>query len=98
MVAIPEFKKFLVHCESTLSSYVLDDIVRVSQDATSKCLEEPELNLAEEDGAVSFLKVGRIDNRTFGRRFRYIVGPSSLLIPKKLFTQRRLPRTSSRKY
>jgi len=65
MVAIPEFNKFLVHCESALSSYALDNIVRVSQDATSKCLEEPETELAKDDGAVSFLKVGRINNRTF---------------------------------
>jgi len=43
IVAIPEFNKFIVHCEFELSSYPLDKVVRVSQgDAAYKDLSSLE--------------------------------------------------------
>lgn len=67
MVAIPEFNKFLVLCESTLFSYPLDMVVRVSQgDVTLKNLDDSGERLAREYGNVTLLKAGSFDNRTFG--------------------------------
>jgi hypothetical protein len=67
IVAIPEFDKFLVHCESSLFSYSLDMVVRVSKgEATTKDLDNLFERLAKEDGAVSFLKTHRIAGRTLG--------------------------------
>ncbi|KAI0300935.1 hypothetical protein BC826DRAFT_966584 [Russula brevipes] len=67
MVAIPEFNKFLVHCESALFSYPLDMVVRVSQgDATLKNLDDFGERLAQEYGDVTLLKAGSLDDRTLG--------------------------------
>jgi RHO1 GDP-GTP exchange protein 1/2 len=65
IVAIPEFNKFLVHCESELSSYPLDKVVRVSQGtAEYKDLGDSAENPAKDDGEVLFLKAGSILDRT----------------------------------
>ena len=65
IVAIPEFNKFLVHCESELSSYPLDNVVRVSQGtAEYKDLGDSAENPAKDDGEVLFLKAGSILDRT----------------------------------
>ncbi|KAI9512114.1 CNH domain-containing protein [Russula earlei] len=68
IVAVPEFHKFLVLCESNLLSYPLDLLVRVSQaqgGATSKDLYDEEENLNEAREDVLFFKAGHIANRTF---------------------------------
>jgi len=66
IVAIPAFDKFLVHCESSLFSYSLDMVVRVSKgEATTKDLDNSFERLAKEHGTVSFLKTHRIAGRTF---------------------------------
>ena len=63
-VAIPEFNKFIVHCESELFSYPLDKVIRVCQgDATYKDLFSLKEMLADGHGEVLFLKVGRIVDR-----------------------------------
>jgi hypothetical protein len=65
IVAVPEFNKFLVHCETTLSSYPLDKVIRVSQgDITIKDLGAEEERLDEDHGDVLFLKVGRIASQS----------------------------------
>ena len=69
-MVIPEFKKFLVHCESELSSYPLDKVVRVSQGtAEYKDLGSSAENPAKGDGKVLFVKAVRIDeqNKTVGK-------------------------------
>jgi len=67
-VAIPEFDKFLVHCESALSSYPLDKVIRASRavqsDAAIKDLATSEERLSMDEGRVLFLKVGRLHERT----------------------------------
>lgn len=66
IVAIPEFNKFIVHCELELYSYPLDKAVRVSQgDAAHKDLSSfEEKKFAENHGEILFLKAGRIVDRT----------------------------------
>jgi hypothetical protein len=66
IVSIPEFNKFIVHCESELSSYPLDKVIRVSQgDAAYKDLGSlEERKFADGHGEVLFLKAGRIVDRT----------------------------------
>jgi len=69
IVAVPEFNKFLVHCETTLSSYPLDKIIGVSQGgAAIKDLGASEERLDQDHGDILFLKVGRIVDRTVGKR------------------------------
>ena len=64
-MAIPEFNKFIVHCESELSSYPLDKVIRVSQgDVAYKDLGASEERLAQDHGNILFLKAGRIVDRT----------------------------------
>jgi hypothetical protein len=68
IVAIPEFDKFIVHCELALYSYSLDMVVRASrEEVTTKDLENSAKRLAEDHGAVAFLKTGTIAGRTFGK-------------------------------
>jgi len=69
VVAIPEFNKLIVHCESALFSYSLELAIRVSQgNASSKAdLDNSEEMLAREHGNVLFFKAGRIANRTFSK-------------------------------
>ena len=79
-MAIPEFNKFLVHCESALSSYPLDKVIRASRavqsDAAIKDLGDSEEKLSMEEGHVLFLKVGRLNERTAdpNRTIHRIVG------------------------
>jgi len=67
-VAIPESNKFLVHCESTLSSYPLDKVIRASRavqgDAAIKDLGASEEKLSKDEEHVLFLKAGRIVEKT----------------------------------
>jgi hypothetical protein len=67
-VAIPEFNKFLVHCEMTLSSYPLNKVIRASRavqsDAAIKDLGDSEERLSINGEHVLFLKAGRINQRT----------------------------------
>jgi hypothetical protein len=68
MVAIPDYDKFLVHCESALYSYPLDMIVRVSQgEATPESLFNSEERLARDHRDISFFKAGRLDDRTLSK-------------------------------
>jgi hypothetical protein len=68
IVAIPESNKFLVHCESTLSSYPLDKVIRASRavqgDAAIKDLGASEEKLSKNGEHVLFLKAGRLVERT----------------------------------
>jgi hypothetical protein len=67
-VAIPEFNKFLVHCESTLSSYPLDKVIRASRavdsDAAIKDLGASEEKLSKDEEKVLFLKASRLVEKT----------------------------------
>ncbi len=64
IVAIPEFNKFLVHCESTLSSFPLDKVIRASRavqgDAAIKDLGASEKKLSKDEEKVLFLKAGSL--------------------------------------
>lgn len=98
-MAIPEFNKFLVHCESTLSSYPLDKVIRASRavqgDAAIKDLGASEEKLSQDEEHVLFLKAGRLvertadPNRTIDRIVgKWLVTPSdflTFLIPWKSF-------------
>jgi hypothetical protein len=65
MIAIQEFDIFLVHCESTLYSYPLDMLVRVSQgELALEDLIKSEEKLGQDHGNISFFKAGRVANRT----------------------------------
>lgn len=65
IVAVPEFNKFIVHCDTALFSYPLDLVVRVSQGhATPKILGDSAERLAQKDGSVLFFKAGRVGHRT----------------------------------
>lgn len=68
IVAIPEFNKFLVHCESTLSSYPLDKVIRASRavqgDAAIKDLGDSEEKLSKDGEHVLFLKAGHLVEKT----------------------------------
>jgi hypothetical protein len=61
ILAIPEFNKFLVHCESTLCSYPLDKVIRaVQRDAAIKDLGASGEKLSKDEEHVLFLKAGRL--------------------------------------
>lgn len=65
MVAIQEFDKFLVCCESTLYSYSLDMAVRTSQgELTPESLINSEQKLGQDHGKILFFHAGRLANRT----------------------------------
>ena len=70
-MAIPEYNKFLVHCESTLSSYPLDKVIRASRavqgDAAIKDLGTSEEKLSKDDEQVLFLKAGHLVEKTADR-------------------------------
>jgi hypothetical protein len=68
-VAVPEFNKFIVHCETKLSSFPLDKVIRVSQgdDASEPSLDDSEENLAQGHGNVMFFKAGRLADRTLSK-------------------------------
>lgn len=77
IVAIPEFNKFLVHCEGKLTSYPLDKVVHVSQGtAEYKDLGywAKQFGPAEGDGDVLFLKAGSIVDRTGDQPVNRTVG------------------------
>lgn len=67
-MAVPELNKFLVHCESTLSSYPLDKVIRASRavqgDAAIKDLGASEEKLSKDDEHVLFLKAGHLFQKT----------------------------------
>jgi hypothetical protein len=69
VAAIPEFDKFIVHCESALYSYSLELAILVSQgDAASKpSLDNSEEKLAQGHGDVLFFKAGRLADRTLSK-------------------------------
>jgi RHO1 GDP-GTP exchange protein 1/2 len=69
VVAVPEFNKFIVHCELELFSYSLELAIRVSQgDVSSKPgLDNSEEKLAQEHGNVLFFKAGRIADRMLSK-------------------------------
>jgi hypothetical protein len=74
IVAVPEFKKFIVHSESALFTYPLDLVLRVSQeDAAPKDLYDSEERLAKDHGDVLFFKAGRVADRTLGERLSYML-------------------------
>jgi hypothetical protein len=75
IVAIPEFNKFIVHCESELYSYPLELVIGVYQeDATSQpSLQDSEEKLAQGDGDVLFFMAGRVANRTFSKQLKPIL-------------------------
>jgi hypothetical protein len=65
IVAVPEFNKLLVHCDTALFSYPLDLVIRVSQrHDTPETLEGSMERLAQKDGSVLFFKAGRVAHRT----------------------------------
>ncbi|KAI0058174.1 hypothetical protein BV25DRAFT_1891692 [Artomyces pyxidatus] len=65
IVALPEFNKVIVHHESSLLSYSLDLLVRVSQgNSTVQSLEASIERIGAKDGNVLFFRAGRIANRT----------------------------------
>lgn len=74
VVAIPEFNKLIVHCESELFSYSLELAIRVSQgDASSKPgLDNSAEKLAQDHGDILFFKAGRIADRTFSKQLNHI--------------------------
>jgi hypothetical protein len=87
IVALPEFNKFLVHCETALFSYPLDLVIRVSQgNASLQDLIDSVEQLAQKDGNVLFFEAGHAGDRTLGKQSGHTLGPS-LLIAKKLSTQ-----------
>ena len=68
IVAIPEFDKFLVHCEMSLFSFSLEMVIRASRgEVTIKDLDSSMQRLAEEHGSVLFLKTGSVAGRTLGK-------------------------------
>jgi hypothetical protein len=66
IVAMPEFNKFIVHCELALFSYPLDKVIRVSraQGDAAFNLGAPEEGFAQGHGDVLFFKAGRIADLT----------------------------------
>lgn len=76
IVAIPKHNKFLVHCESKLSSYPLDKVIRAPQGNTEyKDLGDSEETpgLADGDGEVLFFKAGRVADRTLSKQLDFIL-------------------------
>jgi hypothetical protein len=69
IVAIPEYNKFIVHCDSALFSYSLELAIRVSQgdSASEQSLAGSEGRLGQEHGEVLFFKAGRIADRTLSK-------------------------------
>jgi hypothetical protein len=69
IVAMPEFNKFIVHCELALFSYPLDKVIRVSraQGDAAFNLGAPEEGFAQGHGDVLFFKAGRIADLTVGK-------------------------------
>ena len=87
IVAVPEFNKFIVHCDTALFSYPLDLVIRVSQGhATPKTLGDSAERLAQTDGSVLFFKAGRVRHRTLSKEPGHV---SSYFVshPQKLFMQ-----------
>jgi RHO1 GDP-GTP exchange protein 1/2 len=65
IIAIPEFDKFLVQCDSALYSYPLDMIVLIAQgSATPGSIIDSEEKLAGDRRDVLFFRAGRLANRT----------------------------------
>ena len=69
IVAIPEYNKFIVHCEMSLYSYPLEMVAGASRgEVTTKELDESisRKPSPEEHGTVLFLKTGSVAGRTLG--------------------------------
>lgn len=65
MVALEDFDKFLVLCESTLYSYPLEMVIRTSQgELTYENLINSEEKLGQGDEKILFFKAGRLANQT----------------------------------
>jgi hypothetical protein len=65
VVAIPEFDKFIVQCDSALYSYPLDMIILIAQGgATLGSIIDSEEKLAGDHRDVLFFRTGRLGNRT----------------------------------
>jgi hypothetical protein len=64
MVAIPEFDKFLVHCDSALYSYPLEIIAQ--GDATPGSIANSEEILGNRRD-ILFFRTGRLENRTLSK-------------------------------
>lgn len=65
MVALEDFDKFLVLCESTLYSYPLEMVIRTSQgELTYENLINSEEKLGQGDEKFLFFKAGRLANQT----------------------------------
>ena len=90
IAAVPEFNKFIVHCDTALFSYPLDLVVSVSQGhVTPKTLGDSAERLAQKDGSVSFFKAGRVARRTLSKEPGHV--PSCFVShPQKLFMQQSL--------
>lgn len=89
VVAVPEFNKFLVHCDTALFSYPLDLVIRVSQRReTPETLEDSMERLAQKDGSVLFFKAGRVAHRTLSKGSGH-VSSCTVSHSQKLFMQQR---------
>jgi hypothetical protein len=83
IVAVPEFNKFLVYCDTALLSYPLDLVIRVSQgSSTPKTLDDSVERLAQKVGNVLFFKTGRVAHRTLSKGSGHVSGCVRFLIPK----------------
>jgi hypothetical protein len=87
IAAVPEFNKFLVHCDTALFSYPLDLVIRVSQGhVTPKALGDSAERLAQKDGSVLFFKAGRVGHRTLSKEPGHVYS-CFVSHPLKLFMQ-----------
>jgi hypothetical protein len=69
VVALPEFNKLLVQCDTALLSYPLDLVIRVSQGHYApNMLDDSMERLAQKDGTVLFFRAGRVSHRTLGKK------------------------------
>jgi hypothetical protein len=74
VVALQEFNKFLVQCDTALFSYPLDLVIRVSQGHSApNTLDDSVERLAQKDGNVLFFRAGRVAHRTLGKKLSRIL-------------------------
>jgi RHO1 GDP-GTP exchange protein 1/2 len=68
MAVMANFKKFIVHHETSLFSYSLDILARVAQgNSQSNTLDATGEKIAGQDGSVLFFKAGYIGNRSLSK-------------------------------
>jgi len=88
IVAVPEFNKFIVRCDTALFSYPLDLVVRVFQGhATPETLGNSVERLAQKDGSVLFFKAGRVGHRTLSKEPGH-VSSCFVLTPKSFLCRK----------